>query len=120
MVADTWALGLMQDRVWEPDSDIPRIRIAFAKLVTLARRFPSPRDFLDALPPREQKALPQKPIPADPEKAAAIIAQLNAELRIPPPVSRETEREKIDKACVEESLRAHFADAKTRAAGVEP
>lgn len=113
----TWALGLMDGRVWEPDRDIPRIRKAFARMVTECNRWPSPHDFLRLMPAPEQKALSQKPIPADPEKAEAEIAKVREMLRVPPPGSMKTEREKINTACVEESLQAHYADAKMRAAG---
>jgi len=117
LMVNAWVSALMFNRVWEFERDVPRIRNAFKILATKCRAWPSPNEFLEVLPPPEQKALPQKPIPADPQLAEAVIANVREMLRVPPPVPRETERVKIDTAGVEESLQQHYADAKTRAAG---
>lgn len=115
-MVNAWALGLMQDRVWDAERDIPRLRTAFARMLTACRAWPSPREFLDYLPPPEaQKQLTHKPVPANPAKVQAMIQELADALGVNNVVRYEPEP--IDTAEVEAELKQHYADRKTLAAG---
>lgn len=52
--AGTWLEALTANRSWIEDQDLPRIQTAFANLAVSSESWPSPKQFLDALP-----ALPQ-------------------------------------------------------------
>lgn len=113
VVVNAWASGLMQDRVWDAQRDIPRLRTAFSRMLTACRAWPSPREFLDYIPPAEQKQITYKPTPANPAKVQAIMNQLARELGI----ESRMDFEKPDVAKAEDELKRHYSDAKTRAAG---
>lgn len=117
LVVNAWAMGLMEDRVWDDFRDTPRIRKAFARMMTACRSWPSPREFLDYLPPVEQKQLAHKPVPANPAKVQAMIQELADALGVSS-IAR-GEPEPIDTAEVEAELKQHYADRKTLAAGWE-
>ena len=70
-----WVEVITDNRVFEQELDTDRFRRAF---VTLAGRdrWPTPKDFLDALPEREQLQLAKTAIPAAPERAAAAIREI--------------------------------------------
>ena len=67
--------------MWDADLDAPRFRAAFRVLCSTRRAWPVPQDLIDAMPPRDQLALTKQAIPADPERAAAAIAEVTAMLR---------------------------------------
>ncbi len=110
-----WATGPMADRVWDAERDIPRLRTAFARMLTACRAWPSPREFLDYLPPVEQKQLAHKPVPANPAKVQAMIQELADALCVNS--ATRSEPEQIDTAAAEAELKQHYADRKTLAAG---
>lgn len=57
----TWREAITDGRVFNEMTDVSRFRRAFTKLISTRRTWPSPQDFLDALPkmekPREARAL---------------------------------------------------------------
>ena len=62
-------------RALEANRDIPRVRQAFATLARVRRSWPSPADFLEAMPPPPVlKALPAKV--SSPASAAAVMAEI--------------------------------------------
>ena len=80
-----WVETLWARRSWYPDTDPRRLSIAFTALAGHARRWPSPADLLDHLPPRPQPpALPPPPGPA----AQAHLAALKARIATAPPGRR--------------------------------
>lgn len=116
-----WIEALNHERSWDRARDEQRVKDAFSTLCRTVTQWPQPQHLMTALPPVTQQALTQKPIPADPARVAAIVAELEAELRKPARTivddQRAVQREKPDTAAVEEELRRHYADVKTRAAG---
>jgi hypothetical protein len=76
-----WVESLSDGRVWDQQLDAPRFRKAFVILARTRTSWPAPVHFLEAIPPREQLALTKQPIPADPERAAAAIAEVERMLR---------------------------------------
>jgi len=62
--------------VWDQQLDTPRFRKAFTNLIKNRRQWPSPADFMEAMPPREQLALTKQPIKASPERAAQAAQEL--------------------------------------------
>lgn len=71
-----WYRAVTDGRVWDRQLDAPRFRKAFVTLMKNRRQWPSPADFMDAMPPREQLALTKQPIKASPERAAQAAAEL--------------------------------------------
>lgn len=79
MIAGTamgWHRAVTDDRVWDQQLDTPRFRKAFTNLIKNRRQWPSPADFMEAMPPREQLALTKQPIKADPDRAARAAVEL--------------------------------------------
>lgn len=76
-----WYRAVTDGRVWDRQLDAPRFRKSFVTLMKNRRQWPSPADFMDAMPPREQLALTKQPIKASPERAAQAAAELEAFLR---------------------------------------
>jgi len=76
-----WYRAVTDGRVWDRQLDTPRFRKAFVTLMKNRRQWPSPADFMDAMPPREQLALTKQPIKANPERAAQAAAELEGFLR---------------------------------------
>ena len=77
-----WVESLSDGRVWDETLDAPRFRKAFVLLARTRTSWPAPTHFLEALPHREQLALTKQPIPADPERAAAAIAEVERMLKL--------------------------------------
>ena len=77
-----WVESLSDGRVWDEALDAPRFRKAFVLLARTRTSWPAPTHFLEALPPREQLALTKQPIPADPARAAAAIAEVERMLKL--------------------------------------
>ncbi len=74
-----WVEALNHNRVWDQDRDAPRFREAFRTLAANATRWPTPTEFVAALPAHvPQQALP--PPVCSPEKAKANLARLQAML----------------------------------------
>ena len=78
--AQAWIEALTDGRAWERERDEQRVRRAFVVLSKTVRRWPAPVEFVEALPRPEQLALAKQPIPADPQRAAAAIAEVTAML----------------------------------------
>lgn len=76
-----WYRAVTDGRVWDRQLDAPRFRKSFVTLMKNRRQWPSPADFMDAMPPREQLALTKQPIKANPERAAQAAAELEGFLR---------------------------------------
>lgn len=49
--AQTWSRVLAHGRAWDETRDVPRFQTAFMVLANEISRWPSPKDFLDKLPP---------------------------------------------------------------------
>jgi hypothetical protein len=64
MTADIWLVAIGDKAsTWKEGLDAERIRRAFATLFSRVRQWPSPAEFIDALPARvPQPALPKPPI----------------------------------------------------------
>jgi hypothetical protein len=74
-----WVEALNHNRVWNQVRDAPRFREAFRTLAANATRWPTPTEFVAALPARvPQQALP--PPVCTPEKAKENLARLQAVL----------------------------------------
>ena len=78
--AQAWIEALTDGRAWDRERDEQRVRRAFVVLSKTVRRWPAPVEFVEALPRPEQLALAKQPIPADPQRAAAEIAEVTAML----------------------------------------
>jgi hypothetical protein len=81
--AMAWYDALTLDRAWDQELDAPRFRRAFVKLTQTRRVWPTPVDFLEAMPRREQLALTKQPITSAPDspKMAAMFERIGAMLR---------------------------------------
>ena len=81
--AQAWCEAIEEEHSFDRELDAPRIRKAFVRLAGTIDRWPSPSLFLTTLRsvPRDQLALTKQAIPADPERAAAAIAEVTAMLR---------------------------------------
>lgn len=64
--AEAWCEAVTTGRVFDRSLDTPRIRRAFVILAGSRTTWPAPLHFVEALPPREQRALPPARDPADP------------------------------------------------------
>lgn len=63
-----WLAAIEPHTLWDRGRDAPRIRSAFQVLLSTRTTWPSPRDLLDALPPRPKPpALPPPPPSTNPE-----------------------------------------------------
>ena len=116
----TWMDVVTDGRSWDERRDAERVRAAFRTLGRTVRRWPSPAEFLDALPRVEQTAIGYEVKPVSEEEKAANIARLKAMLDgdtepVPPAKpERETTVEERDR--IEADLRRHY-DGKAAAAG---
>jgi hypothetical protein len=78
-----WAEAITFNRELDREVDAQRFRAAFVILMRDSRRWPTPRQFLDALPPRPQRAAlpPRAPSEAEAKAALARIDELLDTLR---------------------------------------
>lgn len=74
--AHAWVEAITDGRTWDQQRDEDRVRKAFVTLSKTVRRWPAPVEFIEALPRPDTQALSKQPIPADPAKAAAAIAEV--------------------------------------------
>lgn len=118
--AQAWMEAITDGRTWSEGRDTGRVQSAFRTLGRTARRWPSPAEFLDAMPRVEQTAIGYEVKPVTPEEAAANIARLKAMLREVvepmPPAKPERETSPDYRERIEADLRRHY-DRKTAAAG---
>ncbi len=75
---EVWRGAVVERSVFDEHLDAERFRKAFVTLARVRTTWPAPRDFLEALPARGQLALTKQPIKADPERAAAALAEIAA------------------------------------------
>jgi hypothetical protein len=75
--AEAWVEAITTGRVFDR-----QLRKAFVNLAGNRTSWPAPAHFVEAMPPREQLALTKQPIPADPERAAAAIAEVERMLKL--------------------------------------
>lgn len=76
-----WVEALTLNRHWDEAQDAPRFRKAFSILGQSRSTWPAPKDFLEAMPPREQlKELPSRV--SDPERAQRYIDEIAGLLRV--------------------------------------
>ena len=68
--------ALTFNREFDEVLDGSRFRKAFVTLAATRTTWPAPRDFLDALPPRDQLQLARESRKADPVRAAAARAEI--------------------------------------------
>lgn len=76
-----WVESMTYNRDWDRLRDTARIREAFVIVGATRDYWPSPRAFMAAIPPIEQRALP-KPKPATPEVAEAALAEIGELLHV--------------------------------------
>jgi len=120
ITAATWIDATTDGYAWEQQRDTARIRAAFTTLARTVRRWPQPRDFLDALPRIEQRAIGYEVKPVTREEADARMAQIRRLLNEPMPSFRpqpKQEREGSPLSEVERGLREHYGTDRKRAAG---
>lgn len=82
MIAGTvgaWMEAITDNRVWDEERDIPRIRAAFRSLAKSRVDWPRPAEFLRELPPPPE--VRELPPPRDPEVAKRNLARINDMLR---------------------------------------
>ena len=115
-----WLDAITDGRAWEERRDASRVASAFRTLARTMRRWPSPAEFLDVLPPVTQQAIGYEVKPVNVEDALANIARLKAMLdgvtEPVPPAKPEREQTAEDRERIERELRQHY-DRKTAAAG---
>lgn len=111
--AQTWSRVLAHGRAWDEARDVPRFQTAFMVLANEMSRWPSPKDFLDKLPPPpEPLKLEHHYHPTEEEKAkgksalsriqGAIKEVLKGKSLIPPPAETAAEQILKHRAKVEE------------------
>lgn len=72
----------MHNREFDEGLDARRFRKAFVTLAETRSTWPAPKDFIAALPERDQLALARESRKADPERAAAACAEIARELDV--------------------------------------
>lgn len=110
------------NRTWDEARDVPRVRQAFVTLVQSADRWPTPRQFFDALPRIEMPlSLESQAKPASKEEAAAAMARIRAMLdegQAKPVQQAKPETTPEERQAAEDELRRHYGrDGKAAAAG---
>lgn len=77
-----WFKVLTHKHSWDENLDRERIEVAFLNLAQNCDQFPTPKQLLEAMPPRKIKALPEPTLtPAQREKNIKMIQQIRALLR---------------------------------------
>lgn len=80
ITAATWIDATSYDRDWQQERDTPRIRGAFSTLARTSDSWPSPRKFLEALPPPTQMRLAGTgERPFDPPELRKVMQSLKPE-----------------------------------------
>jgi hypothetical protein len=70
-----WTAAVKHNRVWDQAMDGPRFRHAFLSMMAECAQWPTPKQFVESMPPRPQlKALPPKPV--DQAKVQKMIDEL--------------------------------------------
>lgn len=76
----TWCEAIEHGKAWHEDSDTWRFREAFKTIAATFNLWPTPRQFIEAIPPRREKVeKPMERIESDEQRA--INQQLAAESR---------------------------------------
>ena len=76
--AAIWIRAITEGKAYDQDMDTPRIRKAFVTLAATRTTWPAPLHFVECLPPREQLQLTRESRKADPERAAAAMAEVES------------------------------------------
>lgn len=123
MIAGTaaaWVEAVMFGRSWDEARDRARFRAAFLTLANTREQWPTPKHFIEAMPPVPPPlALAKEHRPASPQQRAAAIEKIRTMLSAtvqPIPaerVERDTTPEQRDR--IEADLRAHYAGKMTAA-----
>ncbi|MCS4534270.1 hypothetical protein [Neisseria montereyensis] len=90
--AQAWSVALAHGKQWDEAQDIKRIQTAFVVLSGQAKRWPSPSDLLDCMPPRPERLKLEyrhQPTPAQKAAAKQVMAQINAALAKAPCMQRD-------------------------------
>lgn len=123
MVTATWVASLTFELAWCEERDVERIRGAFARLGREANRWPSPREFLIALPMSTQKRLPKPERNREPTEHAKAcmgeIAEMFAEDKARGWAHTEPLAAAIGPVLRETRGPSHYRDARAAAAGEE-
>lgn len=77
-----WVEVITDGREFDQELDAPRFQKAFRTLAGCSR-WPLPKDFLEALPDREQLQIARESRKADPERAAQAVAQIAELFKMP-------------------------------------
>ncbi len=76
-----WVAAVKHNRVWDQAMDGPRFRAAFLTMMAECTQWPTPKLFVESMPPRPQlKALPATP--PDPERVQKLMDELAKELKL--------------------------------------
>lgn len=66
----TWCEAIEHGKLWSQAADTPRFRFAFTTIAATFNQWPTPNQFLEAMPPRlELKQEPMQLIESDEQKA---------------------------------------------------
>lgn len=116
--AQAWLEAITDGRAWKESRDAARLRAGFRTLSRTARRWPSPAEFLDAVPRIEQAAIGYEAKPLTPDEARQRIADLRSQLeaREAELVNAAPEPSGQSLGEVERDLRSHY-DGRAAAAG---
>jgi hypothetical protein len=81
VTALSWCIALAHARSWTEHDDRPRVHAAFAALLAECRRWPSPRQLLDHMPPAIKPRSVLRLSGGDEEARKARIEKIIAGLR---------------------------------------
>jgi hypothetical protein len=118
--ASAWLEAITDGLVYDRGRDANRLRRGFVILAKTVRRWPSPVEYLEAVPKYEAPAIGYETKPVSEEQAAANIARLKSMLTgvtepvAPAKIERETTPEQRE--VIEADLRQHYT-GKMAAAG---
>ena len=93
-VAEMWSRAVWTSRAsWDERLDVQRIAAAFLALARRVDRWPAPKQILDSLPPRPERAkLPEPPLSRDQiERNKAFLRRLTAMVLAPKETRRVTD-----------------------------
>lgn len=112
--AQAWVEAITDGRAWDRSRDAERVATAFRTLARTSRRWPSPADFLDALPdvPAPLAIAYERKPASDAAKRAceqAVRSLLGTAIEQAPPARIERETTPEQRAQIEAELRKHYA-----------
>lgn len=112
--AQAWLEAITDGRAWDRNRDTERVAAAFRTLARTSRRWPSPADFLDALPDVPAPlaiAYERKPASEAAKRACeqAVRSLLGTAIEQAPAARVERETTPEQRAQIEAELRRHYA-----------